>query len=272
MNVIRMAVLVGVLAAAAAAASGAEVPKRESAADQLKWAVSVERRSHKKSAAEKKAILAEAIEAFSKVKEYFPEDRKQCATAALRIGNLHRSLREADKALAAYQEALVYSEETRTAAMALEQIAHLQRRQNRLDEATASYRTVAERFAAEGPIAARSLVWSAKCELKKKNVSGARETLRQMIERFPDEAGTVIDAFDLLATTFVQEKKIAEAESVLRECREMFKEQIDGEGQDDDGVKRDIERMRAPKLIERERGRLEASTARAVEEDDDREE
>ncbi len=261
MGFVRLAGIIGVLVTLSAAASparAADVPRQESAEAQLKLAVSTQRKSIRKQGEERKAILAEAIAAYAKVKEYFPQDHRQCATAALRIGDLHRSLKEADRAIAAYNEALQYAEETRTGARALEQIGHVQRRSKRIDEAMASYRAVADRFAAEASVAARSLVWAAKCQLAKKDVAGGRQTLRSVIERFPEESGAVVDAFDLIGTSLVDEKKIAEAEAVLKECREMFKEELDGNGHDDDdGVKRDVERMRVAKLIEREKARAE---------------
>ncbi|MBI1852311.1 MAG: tetratricopeptide repeat protein [Planctomycetes bacterium] len=226
--------------------------------------VSQQRRAIKKTGEEKKAILEEAIAAYSKVKEWFPQDHKRSATASLRMGNLHRSLREADKAIASYKEAMQFPEEAHIAASALEQIGLVQRRMNRIDDAIASLRSVAEQYSSESAVAARALVTGAKCQIQKKDVAGARQTLRQAIEKFPEEETAVINAFDLLATTFINEKKITEAEGVIRECREMFKEEMDGDGKDDDeSVKRHVDRMRAPKLIAREKAHAPVPSATA---------
>jgi tetratricopeptide (TPR) repeat protein len=255
MNGIRRAgVAAMAVGIAASVAWGAEVPRKDNADEQLRFAVAQQRRAIKKSGEEKKAILGEAIAAYSKVREWFPQDHKRAAAASLRIGNLYRSLRDGDKAIAAYKDAMQFPEESHVAAAALEQIGLVERRMSHLDQSIASLRSVAEQYSGESAIAARALVTGAKVQLQKKDVAGARQTLRQVIEKFPEEETAVINAFDALATTYVEEKKLSDAEKVLAECREMFKEEMDGDGKDDDeGVKKKVERMRAAKLLAREK-------------------
>jgi len=239
--------LVLVLSGLAAAARAQD--SSPSGEEQLRIASGIKRESFKKEGDEKREILLRAVTAYRLVPDRFPDDRKSCATAFFRIGEIYRSLGERDLALESFQSVLGYSEEHAVVARALLEIGHIHRRDENLDLAIDLYGQVARQCPGERTHGARAILWIAKCHRAKKAIPEARAVLRGLVTEYEDEHASVLAAYDLLATCWLDEGDAARARAVLEECRDHFRDLADaGEGGEAEYLAK-VDKMKAWKLL-----------------------
>jgi tetratricopeptide (TPR) repeat protein len=217
--------------------------------EQLKAAYEIKKQSFKKKGEEKREILLRAVEAYHGVKAAHPDDRKSCALALFRIGEIHRTLGQSDLALESFREALTYSEQKSTVARSLLEIGHLHRRAKQIDLAIDLYAQVPRQCPGQRSHAARALVWVAKCHRMKKELPEARSVLRGVVTEYEDENSTMLAAFDLLATLYLEEMDPVRARAVLEECREHFRALAESGDGSDAGYLAKVDKMKAWKLL-----------------------
>ncbi|MFH0947271.1 MAG: tetratricopeptide repeat protein [Planctomycetota bacterium] len=180
---------------------GISSDEQSSAAEaQLQVARQTRQQAFKKSGEEKQAILEASILEYQKIFEQFSDQKETCAEAAFRVGEIERSMGDTAAARGAFEKVLEYEKSAPTfAARALCELAHIARRDQKIEDALATYQNVLDRFPAEEPQAVLALTWIGKVEERRGKPTEARKAWLSIAERYPSQPIPAIRAADLAA-------------------------------------------------------------------------
>lgn len=175
----------------------------------------------------RKKILGEAASAYQALLQKAGIDAGSRAQAAYTAGSLRRSMGELDAARSLYEQSRKLQPERYGARAGLE-LAHLDRRQDKLDAALKGYAAVA----AIQPASARAhqaRLWLGRVHLSKKDAAQAEQAFRTAVEK----AGTSrqrIDACNRLANLEVKLGKLDAARKTIAVAEQASKQAPAGEG------------------------------------------
>lgn len=203
---------------------GVSSDDQSSAAEaQLKIAGQTRRQAFKKSGEEKQAILEASLLEYRKIFEQFGEQQVTCAEAAFRVGEIERTLGNAAAARTAFEKVQEYVKSAPTfAARALCELAHIARREQRIDDALATYQSVLERFPSEEEQAVLALTWVGKVEERRGKTEEARKAWLSIAERFPSKPIPAIRAADLAALSALSDDDPETCRQIIDSTRSRF--------------------------------------------------
>jgi len=195
------------------------------AKQQLDAAKALRRAASKKSGEERRSSMLSAAEAYRKVVTDNPDQSRLCAEAAFRAGEIERSLGDLAKARGAFEIAVNHGKEApQFGARAMSEMAHIDRRNEKLDEALVLYRKVAETFPGQDAEGARAITWAGKVEAKLGKSEEARKTWLSIGDRFSAQPILAIRAADLAALSFLEDGDVANARKTLDDVESRFGE------------------------------------------------
>ncbi len=211
----------------------------------LKKAYAVRRLSFNTEGDEKRSRILDAIEAYKSILTSHADDPATASTAALRAADLCRGIKKTDEAYRLYESVLQYSGIKKNGARALSEMAHIQRRASRLDDALELFRQVGDRFPDESSEVSKGLMWIGKIHEQRREIDLARKAWREAMTRCEDPKKTLVQIYDLLGQSFLQTNEISEARLTVDECRKRFDSCFESDKKKDKDVARAIEKMKS---------------------------
>ncbi|MEE9392847.1 MAG: hypothetical protein V3W41_10115 [Planctomycetota bacterium] len=112
---------------------------QDTAKSMLQLAGKTAKQARSKKGEERAKVYREALVAYSKVVDNWPDALKEKARAFVETGRLHRKLKETPQALTAFEAALATPGQARAHVMALESMASLHRKQKNLKGVRETY-------------------------------------------------------------------------------------------------------------------------------------
>lgn len=211
-------VLVGwiLLSSVSSAAETVARPEKSKAAVQLEVARQKKMSARKTSGDIRQGLLEASVVEYRKVLDQFGGDATACAEAAFRIGEIERSLGNADAADKAFQAVLPHGQAApRFAARALNELAHLQRRADQPEQAITVYRRVTDEYPDQEAEAVKALTWIGKVEDRRGQHEAAQNVWLSIPDRYPSRPVAAIRAADLAALSALKRGDVDTAREVV---------------------------------------------------------
>ncbi|MEW6745969.1 MAG: hypothetical protein AB1486_24790 [Planctomycetota bacterium] len=203
------------------AASVAATPSPQAQA-QLKAAWQIKRASFKKDPAEKQRILEEAIGAFQKVLDDYPQARLEGGEACFRIGEIYRALKDEKRAVEHFTKALEFAESPRFRARSLLELGHIRRRHDDRQGALTFYERVMQEHADQRNEASQAMSWAGKTALSMGDGEKGKKLLLDFEASYPEYPAAAIRNIDRVALWLVEAGRTEEAAALVDGCRERF--------------------------------------------------
>lgn len=229
-----------------------EVPRMPTAAAQLAHAGKVKARGRGTRGAARVQALEAALAAYQAVGRYWPESGPVLAEAAFRRGEIQRTLGRPGAALGAFQEAFDAGKGTDFRARALLEIGHIHRRAARFQEALASYGRVLDLEGTALRYRNDAREWTGKTLLTTGRAAEAAAAFAAWAADAED-GPEIARAADLEARAWIEAGELDRAGEVLARTRQSLEPLADEPGEDGEAVRRALERMKAPALLEKAR-------------------
>lgn len=225
---------------------GATSPPSAKAA--LQSASQTKRSSHGKKGEEKHAVLKQAAAEYEAVAKQY--QGTPAAEAWFRAGEIHRTLRQVERASHCFSQAAGQRDSTEFAARACNELGHLERRTKNYDSALQHYENVEKEFPDQRKEGIRSLTWRGKVLLLQEKTDAATELLLSVRTRYPEFPVEAVRNVDLVATTWIKAGRLSEARQLVQECLESLGTPPEGQSEVDAEVQRALDRMKATEQLE----------------------
>lgn len=210
------------------AARGAEGTEKTSKAQggarqALDQAQKLRRAASKKVGEERRAQLESAIAAYRKVVDECKDEPREAAEAAFRAGEIERSLGDAAGAREAFEKSVALGKSApQFGARALNELAHLARREKKLDAAMALYKRVPAEYPQQEAEGARAMTWVGKLLVEQGKAAEARASWLAIGDQFKSQPVLAIRAADLAAMSLVQANDEAGASAIVEQVEKRF--------------------------------------------------
>lgn len=249
--------IAGLLAAAALAWQGAEVPRLASASAQLEHARKVRSEARGLEGAARLEALERALRAYEAVRDFWPDSGAIAAEAAFRRGEIHRSLGQDGAARGAFQEAFDAGRGTDYAPRALLEVGHIHRRAVEMDQALHYYERA---LALEGASLrrrndAREWIGRVRLDLQQWEAAAAAFASWAAEAEGPVEA---VRAADLEAQAWIGKGELDRAAERLAALEQRVKPLAAEPTREAEELRRALGRMKAPDLLRAARERCAA--------------
>jgi len=244
------------LTAAAVLLGAPALPAEQKGSDhparvQLDAARQVRQKAFKKSGEEKRSILEASIAEYQIVLEKFGKQKDACAEAAFRIGEIERSLGDAQDAREAFEKVLAFGAEQPTfAARAQLELGHIARRADQTDQAIALYQKLLEQYSAQETQAVAALTWIGKLEDRRGQSDKAREIWLSLADRFPSQPVPAIRAADLAALSALKSDDLQTARQIMQSTQERFSEDNQDQAWWSPAVEEALGKMKAARKLQ----------------------
>jgi tetratricopeptide (TPR) repeat protein len=199
------------------------VPRKQTAREQLEHATRQKRKLRGASGKARNQARKAAVDAYRSVRSYFPKEFALVAEASFRAGELLRSAKEGDLALAEFEHAQLYGKGIEFRARAGLEIGHIHRRAGRMMRALEAYEAVeslGEDWAEERDMAA---FWQGRAQQRLQRPKDARRCFERAARKGVNPVERV-RAFDAWGMVLVEAKDLEAAAGVLELCRKSLAE------------------------------------------------
>ncbi|MEM7201893.1 MAG: tetratricopeptide repeat protein [Planctomycetota bacterium] len=207
--------------------------------------------------AERQAALISAASVYEQIVETHADNAIACAEAWFRLGELRRRLTKLGEAERAYAQAVAL-DAGRFGERGWFGVAQMQRRQERWDDAIASYRKAA---AVRGTTARahQARAWMGRCLQRKGDLGGAVAAFEQALE-LTTTPKRILELCNLLAKTRLAQGDLDGAEQVLSRAEAA----VPATGPDAPKLRAALDKMSARKALQRARDKATGAVEDAV--------
>lgn len=230
---------------------GASIPVKDSAVEQLKFALVVKRQLRGARGSARSKARRRAVEAYRAVRRNFPRDYEVAAEGAFRAGELLRSAGEWELAIAEFEHARVLGRKGGFGPRAGLEIGHIERRRGRMNAALSSYEAVqslGESCARERDLAT---YWAGRVHATLERPLDAARCYERAARQGVDPLQRT-RAFDAWANALIDGQDLEGAAGVLELCRESLRAQAQEESQLGVRLRACMEAMKSTPRLKRE--------------------
>lgn len=245
-----------------APAARASIPRLDSAKAQLEHAAGLKKALRDAEGDDRDRARKLAIEGYRSVREYFGGDAAACAEAAFRAGELLRAAEDLASAQAEFAIARDRGAGTSFQVRALMELAHIDRRAKRLDQALDGYEMVVAADAATVRQKDDASLWAGRVYADLQRPKDARRIWQRVADKGDDPLDR-IRAWDLMVSLLVDQGDLEGAAGVLERCREALADTAQEESKLGERVRAALSSMRSQeelaRAIEKRRDEAESS-------------